>query len=183
MAVPPTLASPSSSRDFGLGQRYSDIPAQSIPTSAPDPHDSVSHHAEDQGEEDEYGSGEDLPLFPNTHTATLKHHKKVVSAIAIDPSGARFASGAHDYDVKLWDFGGMGAGVGRPFKSFEPAENYYVRTVSHRTTRLQYFLHFMFDSQLFLSGGAAQLCLPADDLSNKGGREELVIAASSRNMS
>lgn len=81
----------------------------------------------DDNEEDEYGSEDDnSPLFPNQLTATLKQHKKVVSALAIDPSGARFATGAHDYDVKLWDFGGMGGGVGKAFKSFEPAENYYV---------------------------------------------------------
>lgn len=72
---------------------------------------------------------EELPPFPISHEAFLKEHKKVVSALAVDPSGARFASGSHDYDVKLWDFGGMGGGVGRPFKSFEPAESYYVSPV------------------------------------------------------
>lgn len=86
---------------------------------------------DDDEDEDEYGSEEDLPLFPTQLTATLKQHKKVVSALAIDPSGARFASGAHDYDVKLWDFGGMGGGIGKAFKSFEPAENYYVNDLKY----------------------------------------------------
>lgn len=31
----------------------------------------------------------------------------------------------------------MGGGVGKPFKSFEPAESYYVRTVPFRTLSAQ----------------------------------------------
>lgn len=81
-------------------------------------HSEHSEYSEDEDDKDH--------SFPISHEATLKEHKKVVSAFSFDPSGARFASGSHDYDVKLWDFGGMGGGVGRPFKSFEPAENYYV---------------------------------------------------------
>lgn len=53
---------------------------------------------------------------------------QVVSAIAIDPSGARIASGSHDYDTKLWDFGGMGARL-KPFKSFEANGNYHVSSL------------------------------------------------------
>lgn len=89
-------------------------------------------HNDNDNDEDEYGDNEpdDVPLFPTSHEAVLKEHKKVVSALAVDPSGARFATGSHDYDVKLWDFGGMGGGVGRPFKSFEPAESYYVSQLS-----------------------------------------------------
>lgn len=53
---------------------------------------------------------------------------QVVSALALDPSGARIVSGSHDYDCKLWDFGGMGGGAGeaKPFKTWEPAGTYYV---------------------------------------------------------
>jgi WD repeat-containing protein 70 len=68
----------------------------------------------------------DAPPFPTTHELALKDHTKVISALAIDPSGARFASGAHDYDVKLWDFGGMDHRL-KPFKTWEPAGSYYVR--------------------------------------------------------
>jgi hypothetical protein len=50
---------------------------------------------------------------------------KVVSAIAVDPSGARIATGSHDYDTKLWDFGGMDSRL-KPFKSFEANGNYHV---------------------------------------------------------
>lgn len=47
------------------------------------------------------------------------------SALAVDPSGARVATGSHDYDAKIWDFGGMDARL-KPFKSWEPNGNYYV---------------------------------------------------------
>jgi WD repeat-containing protein 70 len=78
--------------------------------------------------EPEFEGEDDLPDFPTTHEIILKDHTKVVSALALDPSGARVLSGSHDYDVKLWDFGGMDARC-KPFKSWEPAGTYYVRIV------------------------------------------------------
>ncbi|KAF8895046.1 transcription factor [Gymnopilus junonius] len=68
---------------------------------------------------------EDLPQFPVTHEISLKDHMKVVSALALDPSGARIVSGSYDYDCKLWDFGGMDMRC-KPFKSWEPAGTYYI---------------------------------------------------------
>ena len=69
---------------------------------------------------------DDAPEFPITHEILLKDHTKVVSALALDPSGARIISGSHDYDCKLWDFGGMDARC-KPFKTWEPVGTYYVR--------------------------------------------------------
>lgn len=68
------------------------------------------------------------PEFPISHELSMKDHNKVVSALALDTSGARFVSGSHDYDCKLWDFGGMGASP-KPFKTWEPwpEGNYHVR--------------------------------------------------------
>ena len=63
--------------------------------------------------------------LPLTRSIQLKDHTKSVCALGIDRSGARVASGSTDYDVKLWDFGGMASNL-RPFKTFEPAENYPV---------------------------------------------------------
>jgi WD40 repeat protein len=73
-----------------------------------------------------YESEEDLPPFPITHEVVLKDHTKVISALGLDPSGARLVSGSYDYDLKLWDFGGMDSRC-KPFKSWEPAGSYYVR--------------------------------------------------------
>ncbi|CCO26729.1 WD repeat-containing protein 70 [Rhizoctonia solani AG-1 IB] len=55
---------------------------------------------------------------------------EVVSALAVDPSGARVVTGSHDYDVKLWDFGGMDARF-KPFRSWEPAESYHVHDLKY----------------------------------------------------
>jgi hypothetical protein len=56
-------------------------------------------------------------------------HLQPVSALALDPSGARVATGSHDYDIKMYDFGGMTAGEGgyKPFASWEPTGSYHVR--------------------------------------------------------
>ena len=102
-------------------------PSTSAPRSAPAP-ETRDDEVQDEDDDDEDDDDEASPEFPTTHEAKLKDHTKVISALSLDPSGARFATGSHDYDVKLWDFGGMGGGVGKPFKSFEPAESYYVRT-------------------------------------------------------
>ncbi|KAK0529109.1 hypothetical protein OC835_004440 [Tilletia horrida] len=61
--------------------------------------------------------------LPISHEAHLRDHTKSVTALAIDGPGARVATGASDYDVKLWDFGGMSSTF-RPFKTFEPAGPY-----------------------------------------------------------
>jgi WD40 repeat protein len=108
--------------------------------------------------EPEFEGDDDLPTFPTTHEIILKDHTKVVSALALDPSGARVVSGSHDYDVKLWDFGGMDARC-KPFKSWEPAGTYYVRThpLSYRNLLLQLYeriqihdLKYSNDGQKFL---------------------------------
>ena len=94
----------------------------------PPPHKDTTSEGVDGNPEPEYDyeSEDDLPLFPITHEVALKDHTKVISAIGLDPSGARLVSGSHDYDLKLWDFGGMDLRC-KPFKSWEPAGSYYVR--------------------------------------------------------
>jgi WD repeat-containing protein 70 len=85
-------------------------------------------NTEEGFEEPEFPSDDDdsyVPKFPITHEVILKDHTKVVSALALDPPGARVLSGSHDYDCKLWDFGGMDLRC-KPFKSWEPAETYHV---------------------------------------------------------
>lgn len=108
-------------------------------TSSAAAHDSDPEHADDtadtsrsqshtnrhdpaeigEGRTAEYGGA------PLDQHVELKDHTKTISALAIDPSGTRVATGSHDYEVKLWDFGGM-TQTFRPFKTFEPAENYPV---------------------------------------------------------
>ena len=104
----------------------------------PSPPQIKAHNTAGQESEPEYDPSEpefdgddDLPTFPTTHEIILKDHTKVVSALALDPSGARVLSGSHDYDVKMWDFGGMDARC-KPFKSWEPAGTYYVSFIPCR---------------------------------------------------
>jgi WD40 repeat protein len=67
-----------------------------------------------------------LPLDDHV---TLMDHTKAVTALAVDAAGARIATGSSDYDVKLWDFGGMSQSF-KPFRSFEPQESHLVHDVA-----------------------------------------------------
>lgn len=115
------------------------LPTPQIKAQNPSGHDSEPEYDPSDQEPEFDGGEDDLPTFPATHEIILKDHTKVVSALALDPSGARVVSGSHDYDVKLWDFGGMDARC-KPFKSWEPAGTYYVRGVT--LSLLIYFVSF-----------------------------------------
>ncbi|CAH8513187.1 unnamed protein product [Heterobilharzia americana] len=76
-------------------------------------------------------SPEDLdsenPYFlPITENLTLSHGVKPLTAIGIDAAGARVATGGFDFDVKLWDFGGMDRAC-RPFKVIRPCEEHQIK--------------------------------------------------------
>ena len=116
---PPPGHSGSASADVDASESHS--------TASASRQEGLSAEEPEYDPDDDYGnSGQaDLPEFPITHELILKDHNKVVSALALDPSGARILSGSHDYDCKLWDFGGMDHRC-KPFKSWEPAESYHV---------------------------------------------------------
>ncbi|EST05989.2 WD40 repeat [Kalmanozyma brasiliensis GHG001] len=61
-------------------------------------------------------------LFAGTHTKTL-------SALTVDASGSRFALGSYDHTLSLYDFGGLTSTL-KPFRLFEPVENYPVLDLS-----------------------------------------------------
>lgn len=44
-----------------------------------------------------------------------------VSALALDPSGARLVTGGYDYDVRFWDFAGMNQAL-QAFRSLQPCD-------------------------------------------------------------
>lgn len=67
-----------------------------------------------------------LPVDSEVH---LSEHTKSVSALSVDPSGARVATGSYDYDVRLWDFGGMTSSF-KPFKTFEPFGSYWIHDLA-----------------------------------------------------
>ncbi|KNZ63166.1 hypothetical protein VP01_117g9 [Puccinia sorghi] len=72
------------------------------------------------------GDGDEPAVqLPTTHEVLLKDHSKTVSALSLDPSGARLISGSYDYACKLWDFGGMNSSF-KPFRSWEPRQSHQV---------------------------------------------------------
>lgn len=95
-----------------------------------------SDDSDDSSDEDDIGpqpasaSTSVLSLPPMENEAVFTgHHSKTLSALAIDQSGARFCVGSYDYNLSLYDFGGMNAALA-PFRSFEPAESYPVYDVA-----------------------------------------------------
>ncbi|TKA55776.1 hypothetical protein B0A53_02912 [Rhodotorula sp. CCFEE 5036] len=78
-------------------------------------------------------AGSDDSALPTTHEVVMKDHTKTVSALSIDPAGARVVSGSYDYDCKLWDFGGMNANF-KPFRSFECKPGHQVLDVQFSIT-------------------------------------------------
>eukprot|EP00727_Mastigamoeba_balamuthi_P005104 m51a1_g14592 hypothetical protein (687) ;mRNA; f:1153870-1156347 len=80
--------------------------------------------SDEESGEDEYDA--ELPV---SHEVSLKAHEKPVSALAVDPSGARVVTGSHDYTIKLWDFGGMDMRF-RSFRSVEPMGGHFVNAAS-----------------------------------------------------
>lgn len=109
-----------------------DEPGPALPPNKADDEEQEKGFEEPEFEPSE-DEEDDLPQFPITHEISLKDHTKVVSALALDPSGARIISGSYDYDCKLWDFGGMDMRC-KPFKSWEPAGTYYVCLLSSYTS-------------------------------------------------
>ncbi|KAI0038900.1 transcription factor [Auriscalpium vulgare] len=123
-ALPSTSAAPAADVD-GSDDDDDEEPGPP-PTSAPDALEEPEFDPDDEGFD-----AADGPQFPITHELILSDHTKVVSALALDPSGARILSGSHDYDCKLWDFGGMSGSGPKPFKTWEPAGSYHIHDLKY----------------------------------------------------
>ncbi|EFA12723.1 gastrulation defective protein 1 homolog [Tribolium castaneum] len=72
-------------------------------------------------------------FIPCTSEVVMTHGTKAVTAVSVDPSGARLASGSVDYDVSFWDFAGMDASM-RSFRTLQPAENHPIRYLNYSGT-------------------------------------------------
>ncbi|KAL6041992.1 hypothetical protein STEG23_025523, partial [Scotinomys teguina] len=94
----------------------------------------------EEGEEDDDDEVEDegeeenpVQRIPDSHEITLKHGTKTVSALGLDPSGARLVTGGYDYDVKFWDFAGMDASF-KAFRSLQPCECHQIKSLQYSNT-------------------------------------------------
>ncbi|KAG8456694.1 hypothetical protein GDO86_002469 [Hymenochirus boettgeri] len=87
---------------------------------------------EDEEEEDD---DDDNPIkrIPDSHEITLQHGTKTVSALGLDPSGARLVTGGYDYDVRFWDFAGMDASL-QAFRSLQPCECHQIKSLQYSIT-------------------------------------------------
>ncbi|KAI0374379.1 transcription factor [Pilatotrama ljubarskyi] len=127
-----------SSAPSGLSAESRESDSEDVGPPLPPPHFKDDN---DQEEPEFDASDDDLdqPRLPITHELILKDHTKVVSALTMDPSGARVVSGSHDYDCKLWDFGGMDWRC-KPFKTWEPAGSYHIHDVKFSNDGQQFLV-------------------------------------------
>ncbi|KAI7611939.1 hypothetical protein KC343_g11384, partial [Hortaea werneckii] len=76
-----------------------------------DDHDDDDDDDDDDDEDDEY---------PTSHEMVMKTHERAVTAVTLDPSGARLVSGGMDCTLKFHDFASMTPTTIRAFKSVDP---------------------------------------------------------------
>uniref|UniRef100_F6UHU0 WD repeat-containing protein 70 n=1 Tax=Xenopus tropicalis TaxID=8364 RepID=F6UHU0_XENTR len=62
-----------------------------------------------------------------------QHEDDDVSALGLDPSGARLVTGGFDYDVRFWDFAGMDASL-QAFRSLQPCECHQIKSLQYSNT-------------------------------------------------
>ncbi|GMH20434.1 hypothetical protein Nepgr_022275 [Nepenthes gracilis] len=89
----------------------------------------------DSEEDDEADDEEDENRYqiPMSNEIVLKGPSKVVSALAVDPTGSRVLSGSYDYTVHMYDFQGMNSKLAS-FRQLEPFEGHQVRALSWSPT-------------------------------------------------
>ncbi|KAF7243991.1 WD repeat-containing protein 70 [Varanus komodoensis] len=95
-----------------------------------------SEEEEDEDDEDENIQEEEedpVKKIPDSHEITLHHGTKTVSALGLDPSGARLITGGYDYDVRFWDFAGMDASL-QAFRSLQPCECHQIKSLQYSST-------------------------------------------------
>ncbi|XP_067106527.1 WD repeat-containing protein 70 isoform X2 [Osmerus mordax] len=109
---------------------------------------------DDDDDDDMQDDEDDNPVkkIPDTHEISLQHGTKVVSALALDPSGARLVTGGYDFDVRFWDFAGMDAAL-QAFRSLQPCECHQIKSLQYSNTG---------DVVLVVSGNAQAKVLDRD---------------------
>ncbi|XP_061215356.1 WD repeat-containing protein 70-like [Neopsephotus bourkii] len=88
---------------------------------------------DDKDDDTEEEDNNPVKKIPDSHEITLQHGTKAVSALGLDPSGARLITGGYDYDVKFWDFAGMDASL-QAFRSLQPCECHQIRSLQYSST-------------------------------------------------
>ncbi|CAJ0933238.1 unnamed protein product [Ranitomeya imitator] len=91
--------------------------------------------SDDEDDDEDEGDDDDNPIkrIPDSHEITLQHGTKTVSALGLDPSGARLVTGGYDFDVRFWDFAGMDASL-QAFRSHQPCECHQIKSLQYSIT-------------------------------------------------
>ncbi|GFR80244.1 WD repeat-containing protein 70 [Elysia marginata] len=87
---------------------------------------------DDEDEDGDTAEEEDNPLnkIPTSHEIVFDHGQKTISALALDPSGARLVTGSIDFDVKFWDFAGMDLSL-KSFRPLRPCECHQIKNLEY----------------------------------------------------
>lgn len=109
-------------------------------------------NSESDEDDEEEQSNKDEIFIPCSHEASMTHGTKAVTAMCVDPSGARLASGSVDYDVCFWDFAGMDSSM-RSFRTLQPCDNHPIRGLHYSGTG---------DLMLVISGASQAKVLDRD---------------------
>ena len=75
---------------------------------------------EDEDSDDDDDDDEDEDDFPVSHEMIIKTHERPITAVTLDPAGARLISGSMDCTLKFHDFASMTPTTIRAFKSVDP---------------------------------------------------------------
>jgi WD40 repeat protein len=71
--------------------------------------------------------------IPISHQVDLSNHKKAVVCASFEPSGNRIITGSLDYNINMYDFGGMDARH-NPFNTFAPQDGNCITSMCHSPT-------------------------------------------------
>ncbi|KAG1683997.1 WD repeat-containing protein 70 [Nymphon striatum] len=110
--------------------------------------------AEDDDDDDDDSDSESEFYIPASHELILQHGNKMISAIGLDPAGARMATGSHDYEVQLWDFAGMSSSL-QAFRTIKPCECHPIKSLKFSATG---------DSILVVAGNSQAKVMDRDGL-------------------
>ncbi|CAG0881151.1 unnamed protein product [Darwinula stevensoni] len=148
--LPPEMKNKSEEKEGSDDDEFIGPPMPS--RSGEDDEESEEGIEEEDDEDDEEPEERPEEKVPQSHEVTLRHGTKAVSAMALDPSGARLITGGLEYEVKFWDFAGMNASL-QSFRCVKPCESHPIKNVQYSTTG---------DMVLIISGNAQAKVLDRD---------------------
>jgi WD40 repeat protein len=76
--------------------------------------------------------------IPYSHEVELKGHDGHVSALALDPKGARLVTGGYDSAIRFWDFNAMDERL-KSFRTVEPPTD-IISSISYNITGSQFVI-------------------------------------------